>query len=162
MRNLAIVLAVAVLATYAFIAVNERQKERAIRLRLPKFRKINKYEFDKSLYQVRETRAKRLKETSRRNINQTDTNAKEDFYRDYEYLENLKNAPSTEVLPIQEPSIEYPAQPAQPQEENNIQQPAQEDAMQPAEQQPELPIRPIRQLRHYRQLPQADTNNENM
>lgn len=119
MKNLAIILAVAILATYAFIAVNEGQKERAIRLRLPKFRKINKYEFDKALYQIRETRAKRLKDAVRpvKQIN-TEADPREDFYKDYEELENLRNSPSTEALPIQEPSAEFQGQ----QQEENIQQ----------------------------------------
>jgi len=182
LRNIAIILAVAILATYAFIAVNEAQKERVIRLRLPKFRKINKYEFDKALYQIRETRAKKLKEAVRV-LNHADTmdDSKEDFYRDYEYLENLKNAPSTDAQPIQqEPSTELQEQ---PQQEDNLQGSLQEQQQQepqqggvittqdqqlqqqPLQPQEGFPARPIlRPVQRYQQptIPQANTNNGNM
>lgn len=131
MRNLAIILAVAILATYAFIAVNERQKEHIIRLRLPKFRKINKYEFDKALYQVRESRLQRLKESARpRPGNQSNpvSDAREEFYKDYEYLEGLKNAPATEAQPIQEPSAEFQGQQPEMQDEEVHEQIQQQDA----------------------------------
>jgi hypothetical protein len=128
LRNLAIILAVAILATYAFIAVNERQKEHVIRLRLPKFRKINKYEFDKALYQVRESRLQRLKESARpRPGSQPNpvSDAREEFYKDYEHLESLKNSPSTEAQPIQEPAAEFPEQQGLQEDEQLQQQEAQ-------------------------------------
>lgn len=161
MRNLAIILAVAVLVTYVFIAVNERQKERAIRLRLPKFRKIDKYEFDKALYQIRETRIKRLKAPER-------PSNREDFYRDREYLESLKSEPATEAQPIQPPMEELQEQ-QQQQEENmqgqEMQQGIQQDMTQ---EQPEEELKPkLRRLPNYQRplpqdIPQADMNNENM
>jgi len=179
LRNLAIILAVIVLATYAFIAVNEGQKERAIRLRLPKFRKINRYEFDTALYQIRETRAKQLRVTPRSSSQlNRGTDQREDFYKDYDYLENLKTSPSTEAQPIQDASAE--AQGQQPQQQENIQEQntqvitqeapptmqqqqvqPQEEGLQPDQQYQKRP-RSRSPLRYQQPTPQADTNNENM
>jgi FtsZ-interacting cell division protein ZipA len=171
LRNLAIILAVAVLATYAFIAVNERQKEHVIRLRLPKFRKIDKYEFDKALYQVRDVKTRRTTYQAPKDVIQrgaSETDSKNDFYKDYDYIENLKNSPSTEAQPIQEASPEQPTdeqvaqqQAAQPQgqeeatpqagttllqqsqllQQQQLQQ-QQQQAQQPDQQAPR-PVRPV-------------------
>ncbi len=159
MRNLAIILAVAILATYAFIAVNERQKEHVIRLRLPKFRKINKYEFDKALYQVRESRLQRLKEAARpRPINQSNpasADAKDEFYKDYESLENLKNGPATEAQPIQEPAAEFQGQQEQQEEDIHEQVQQQDPQTMTQELAPGTPVPPQQQGPEDEQTDQA-------
>ena len=170
MRNLAIILAVAVLAVYAFIAVNEKQKEHVIRMRLPKFRKINKYEFDKALYQIREVRTRKTYEAPKESVQKDqETDTRNDFYKDYDYIENLKSAPSTEAQPVQEPSNDY--YPQQPEEQAPVQQVQQQGAnqqqgvqtqgqegavqqVQPDQQQPEQqapPAKPVRQM--YKNVP---------
>lgn len=158
MKNLAIILAVAVLVVYVFIAVNERQKEHVIRMRLPKFRKINKYEFDKALYQIREVRTRKVYPTPRETVQkEQETDTRNDFYKDYDYIENMKNAPATDVQPIQEPATDYyqQQQPAQQEETQQGQaavqqqgivqqqgaQPQGQEAVQQAETLPQQPMR---------------------
>ncbi len=160
MRNLVIILAVVAVAVYVFIAVNERQKERLIRERLPKFRKIEKYEFDKALYQIRETRTKVLSRTQKRAVQkEQEADVKEDFYKDYEYIESLKDAPSTEAQTLQEPSLDpdqqqlliqqdLQAQPIQeePQQATEITTQQQEYYEQLQQQQLQPNARPVRRI----------------
>jgi len=149
LKNLLIILAVGVVVTYVFIAVNERQKEHAIRLRLPKFRKIDKYEFDKALYQAREIKGTK-RTPQRRYIEQRKEevkDTKEDFYKDYQYLEELKNSPSTEAQPIQEPNADYYEQ-QQLQQQQLQQQPVQQDNSQQGQEnqtQQQLPQQQLQQ-----------------
>ncbi len=54
MKNVLLIAIALVIAIYAYVAINEKQKERILAKRVPAIKKVNKYEFSRALYQIRE------------------------------------------------------------------------------------------------------------
>ena len=78
MKKLLLIAIVFVIATYAYIAINEKQKERLLAKRVPTIKKVNKYEFSRALYQIRETRrASLLRNNTPNRMNVPERPAKE-------------------------------------------------------------------------------------
>lgn len=80
---------------YVYVAINEWQKEKLIRSRLPKFRKMAKYNFELVLDKARETRTQRTLPSRIPPVPRTARMATKQ-------KENIKEEPSTEAQPIEE------------------------------------------------------------
>ncbi|HOW16929.1 MAG TPA: hypothetical protein PK443_04370 [bacterium] len=100
MKNIILITLVGLIVMYAYIAVNEREKEKILSKRVPQIKKVNKYDFSRALYQIRETR-KIIKEKDKIEIkespNQEETPSLED---DLDTLERLRLEQSNPAMPI--------------------------------------------------------------
>lgn len=56
MKNLLLMVLVGIIGLYSYVIINESQKEKALLRRVPQLKNVNKYEFTRALYQIKQVR----------------------------------------------------------------------------------------------------------
>jgi hypothetical protein len=102
LRKFFLIAIIFAIVMYAYVAINEKQKELVLNRRVPQIRKVNKYEFSRALYQIREAhRAAKMKEEEPKS--DEENNAEENVND----LEKLKKEPSNPAIPVDDQDF-YP------------------------------------------------------
>jgi hypothetical protein len=101
LKNIILITLVGLIVMYAYIAVNEREKEKILAKRVPQIKRVNKYDFSRALYQIRETR-KIIKEKDKIEIKENSRKEEEtpSLEDDLDTLERLRLEQSNPATPI--------------------------------------------------------------
>lgn len=102
MKNLFLIAIIALIVTYAYIAINEKKQEQIIAKRVPSIQKVNRYEFSRALFQIRQARKiakEKAEEPKEESVMEESTPTLEE---DLEYLEKLRKGPANPAEPIDE------------------------------------------------------------
>jgi len=111
LKNIGLIIIFALILGYAYVTISERQEQRLIRQRRPKIQDmVNKYEFRRSLYQIRQTRERLKEEESKpqaaeeKPVMNPVPPAEDNLRNDEEYLNKLKEEQATPAQPIEQPA----------------------------------------------------------
>ena len=110
MKNIGLIIIFSLILGYAYVTISERQEQRLIRERRPKIQDmVNKYEFRRSLYQIRQTRERMKEEPSPQAAEEKPVinpvpPAEDNLRNDEEYLNKLKEEQATPAQPIEQPA----------------------------------------------------------
>jgi hypothetical protein len=111
LKNFLLLILFFIIVGYAYITISEHQKQRLIRERRPRIQEmVDKYEFKRALYQIRQTREKTKGDAQDNDRPEEGQEAKKDeksdddgMQQDMEALERMKSEPSTPAQPIERP-----------------------------------------------------------
>jgi hypothetical protein len=107
LKNFLLLILFFIIVGYAYVSVSERQKQRLIRERRPKIQEmVNKYEFRRALYQIRQTR--KIKEDGQQTTEPEEVTPEEKAEdekqrEEVETFDRMKSEPSTPAQPIERP-----------------------------------------------------------
>ena len=122
MKKIVLIAIVFFIAIYAYVAINEDQKEKLLAKRVPKIKKVNKYEVSRAIYQIRETRkAIKLKEEMVKD------NTSEDIEDEVNYLDSIKKGPANPASPIDDQDFYHRQNNDYQQEDSDQEEPVREN-----------------------------------